>query len=151
MAGNMLWALSEVYYDSDDDGAEPMWISNRHNRALLRWWSSWILFSALFSIVTLYFIWLPLTCMGYLRTIGDEDGLPIVDKYDRIKSLGQRKAHLINASSSAPGNVYLPVSDTDPEQDEEALDRVMSPISPVPVVARWNGTDKTGADGSDND
>ena len=51
--------------------------SNSHNRTLFRWWSSWLLFSAFFPIFALYLIWLPLTCAGWLRPIGDVDGLPL--------------------------------------------------------------------------
>jgi hypothetical protein len=38
------------------------------SRSQFRWWSSWALFAAYVPIFCLYFVWLPLTCMGYIRT-----------------------------------------------------------------------------------
>lgn len=75
--GNLVWGYGELYISNDDD---PIFIFNNPlahefpsnaslitgddymlNRTPYRWFSSWIIFSALFPIVLLYSIWIPLT------------------------------------------------------------------------------------------
>jgi preprotein translocase subunit SecF len=97
-----------------------------------------VLFSALFSIFVLYFIWIPLTCMGLLRTIGDEDGLPFVDE-ETVNAVANRSRAnsskirlfyfgkseddgvVINGDS---GNVYIPVQTS--ESAADVSDEVVS-------------------------
>lgn len=38
-----------------------------------RWWSSWMLVLAFVPIAVLYLVWLPLTCMGKIKTMELEE------------------------------------------------------------------------------
>ena len=49
-------------------------ISSRRPKGMYqsRWYSSWILISAYIPIVLLYVVWLPMTCMGKIKSTEDD-------------------------------------------------------------------------------
>eukprot|EP01039_Chlorochromonas_danica_P007052 gene7052-7798_t len=71
---NALWALGEIFgvpgY-GDDDAPHSVFEFSDEAVARCRWWSSWMLIAAYVPIVMLYCVWLPLTCMGTIKSVDD--------------------------------------------------------------------------------
>jgi hypothetical protein len=70
VSGNMTWALGEFFF-GDYDEPLVMWYSSKEALKTARWYSSWILFSALLTIFLLYCVWIPVTCSGKLSKINN--------------------------------------------------------------------------------
>jgi hypothetical protein len=68
--GNMLWAMGEVTAitgETDDGTAYFIFSLSPEAARQCRWYSAWLLFAAYVPIAMLYFVWLPLTCMGKIK------------------------------------------------------------------------------------
>jgi hypothetical protein len=67
VTGNAIWAFGEIFFPDISDETQPIFTSSSVTRNDFRWWASWALFAAYIPIWLLYFVWLPLTCMGKIK------------------------------------------------------------------------------------
>eukprot|EP01038_Epipyxis_sp_PR26KG_P016153 gene16153-21956_t len=66
--GNFTWALGNIFVNRDgDDNAFEIFHMSRAAAEHCRWYASWVLLFAYLPILCLYFIWLPLTCVGKIK------------------------------------------------------------------------------------
>lgn len=67
VVGNMLWAMGNIFVDSDTDDDPRFIFKMLPHGAHLRWYAAWVLFAAYWPIVLLYAVWLPLTFSGHFH------------------------------------------------------------------------------------
>ena len=71
---------------SDDDRAYSLWHATSRAKSQSRWWASIALFTAYFPLFILYFIWLPLTCMGKIKAANIDENKSNKNNLDDINN-----------------------------------------------------------------